>query len=169
LRLPTILVTHDFEDAAVLADTVGVIVDGKLLQAGTPGDLVAAPADPFVASFTGACLLNGLAAPSDDGLTRVALDGGGVATTSDRGAGRVAVAVHPWEVAISRVVPTDSTVNHVTARIESLVTVGNRVRVRVGPLAAEITAASAERLALREGDVVVASFKATAARLIALA
>jgi molybdopterin-binding protein len=57
----------------------------------------------------------------------------------------------------------------VTARIESLMTVGNRVRVRVGPLAAEITAASSERLALREGDVVVASFKATAARLIALA
>ena len=53
--------------------------------------------------------------------------------------------------------------------IGSLVTVGNRVRVRVGPLAGEITTGSAERLGLREGDVVVASFKATAARLIPLA
>ena len=65
--------------------------------------------------------------------------------------------------------PTDSTLNHISAPIDSLVTIGNRVRVRVGPLAGEITSGSAERLGLREGDVVVASFKATAARLIPLA
>ena len=37
--------------------------------------------------------------------------------------------------------------------------------MRVGPLTAEITAASAERLGLKEGEVVVAAFKATATRL----
>jgi molybdopterin-binding protein len=37
--------------------------------------------------------------------------------------------------------------------------------VRVGPIVAEITAASAERLDLRPGALAVASFKATAARL----
>jgi molybdopterin-binding protein len=41
--------------------------------------------------------------------------------------------------------------------------------VRVGDLVAEISAASLERLALREGEPVVASFKATAARLLPLA
>ncbi len=50
LALPTILVTHDFEDAAALADQVGVIVDGTVLQSGTAAELVATPADPFVAS-----------------------------------------------------------------------------------------------------------------------
>jgi molybdopterin-binding protein len=60
-------------------------------------------------------------------------------------------------------------VNHVEAPIDSLVTIGNRVRIRVGPLAGEITTGSAERLGLREGETVVASFKATAARLIQLA
>ena len=49
-----------------------------------------------------------------------------------------------------------------------LVPLGNRTRVRIGPLTAEITARSAERLALREGEVVVASFKATGARLLQL-
>jgi hypothetical protein len=42
---------------------------------------------------------------------------------------------------------------------------GNRTRVRVGPIVAEITAASAERLGLRPGVLATASFKATAARL----
>ncbi len=169
LRLPTILVTHDFEDAASLADRVGVMVDGRLLQVGTASALVAAPADPFVARFTGATLLHGVAEPGRDGLTRVVLDVGGVAFTTDVGVGRVAVAVHPWEVAVSRTAPEDATVNHIEAPIDSLVTIGNRVRIRVGPLAGEITTGSAERLGLREGETVVASFKATAARLIQLA
>lgn len=169
LRLPTILVTHDFEDAAALADRVGVLVDGQVLQVGTASELVAAPADPFVARFTGATLLHGVAEPGVGGLTRVVLDVGGTAWTTDAGIGRVAVAVHPWEVSVSRTAPDDSTVNHISAAIDSLVTIGNRVRVRVGPLAAEITTGSADRLGLREGDVVVASFKATAARLIPLA
>ncbi len=169
LGLPTILVTHDFEDAAALADRVGVIVAGRLLQVGTASELVARPADPFVARFTGATLLHGVAEPGEGGLTRVVLDFGGVAWTTDQGSGRVAVAVHPWEVSVSRAVPDDSAVNHITAPIGSLVTIGNRVRVRVGPLAGEITTGSVERLGLKEGDVVVASFKATAARLIPLA
>jgi molybdate transport system ATP-binding protein len=100
LRLPTILVTHDFEDAAALADRVGVLVDGKLLQIGTPSELVAAPADPFVARFTGATLLHGVAEPGAGGLTRVLLDVGGEAWTTDPGVGRVALAVYPWEVTV---------------------------------------------------------------------
>jgi molybdopterin-binding protein len=72
-------------------------------------------------------------------------------------------------VSVAREAPTDSALNHVTAPIVSLVPAGNRVRIRVGPLTAELTAASAERLGLAAGDVVVASFKATATRLVPLA
>jgi ABC-type sulfate/molybdate transport systems ATPase subunit len=167
-RLPTIVVTHDFDDAAALADRVGVIVDGRLLQQGTPAELLRAPASTFVASFTGANLLPGVAAPAVDGLTRVDLDVGLSAYSSDAGEGRVALAVYPWEVAIARSTPDDSAVNHLRAPIASIVPVGNRVRVAVGPLVAELTAASVERLGLREGEVVVASFKATGARVLPL-
>ena len=168
LRLPTLLVTHDFEDAAALADRIGVLVEGRILQLAPASELVAAPSDAFVASFTGANLVHGNARPGPDGLTEVVLDDGGTAWSSDVGSGRVAVAIYPWEVAVARHEPRDSAVNHVRGEIGSLVTLGNRVRVRVGPLTAEITAASAERLRLREGEAVVASFKATAARLLPL-
>lgn len=169
LGMPTLLVTHDFEDAATLADRVGVLVEGRILQLGRPQELVAAPGDPFVASFTGANLLHGVARPGRDGLTEVTLDSGGTVWTSDRGSGRVAVAVYPWEVSVSRETPDDSAVNHVRATVASVVTLGNRVRVGIGPIIAEVTDASARRLALAEGDVVVASFKATGARLLPLA
>jgi molybdenum ABC transporter ATP-binding protein len=169
LGLPTVLVTHDIEDATTLADRIGVIVDGRLLQVGTPSELLSRPADPFVASFTGANVLEGVAVAGEGGLTAVTLDTGGTVWTTDEGRGRVAIAIHPWEVALARSAPDDTAVNHVRAPVGSVVAIGNRARVRVGPLTAEVTTASADRLGIREGEVVVASFKATAARLLPLA
>ena len=168
LELPALLVTHDFEDAAALADRVGVLVAGRILQVGTPAGLLAAPADAFVAGFTGANLLQGSARPGPGGLTEVLLDGGGTAYSTDQASGRVGLAVYPWEVALGRAEASDSAVNHLRGEVRSLVSLGNRVRVRVGLVTAEVTAGSAERLGLREGDEVVASFKATAARLVPL-
>ena len=68
--LPTLLVTHDYEDAAALADKVGVLVDGSLRQLAAPQEMVAHPADGFVASFTGANLLHGIARPGRTGSRR---------------------------------------------------------------------------------------------------
>ena len=168
LGLPTVLVTHDFEDAATLADRIGVLVEGKILQFGTAADLVGAPNDPFVATFAGASLLHGTAAAGAGGLTEVTLDDGGVVYSTDLAAGRVAVAVFPWEVALSRGVPDDSAVNHLRSTVSSVVELGNRARVRVGPVTAEVTAASLARLGISPGDAVVATFKATATRLLPL-
>jgi molybdopterin-binding protein len=78
------------------------------------------------------------------------------------------VAVHPWEVSLARGATDDSAVNHLPATVLSIARLGNRARVRVGALSAEVTTASVERLGLAVGDPVVASFKATAARLLPL-
>ena len=167
LALPTLLVTHDFDDAAVLADTVGVIVEGRLVQLDTPHRLVSAPADAFVAGLTGANLLYGIASPAGD-LTAIRLDDGETIYSSASAEGEVGVAVHPWEVTVSERIPADSMLNHVSGRVTSVVEVGNRVRVEIGPLTAEITRESATRLGVVEGAELVASFKATATRLVPL-
>jgi molybdate transport system ATP-binding protein len=166
LGLPALVVTHDFEDAAALADLVGVLDRGLLLQLAAPADLVAAPADAFVASFAGGNVLHGSAGPGGDGLTEVRLDGGGVVFSTDPGAGPVSVVVYPWEIALARDAPADTAVNHVSGQIDSVVVIGNRARVRVGALTAEVTRASIDRLDLREGEPVIASFKATGTRLL---
>lgn len=169
LRIPALIVTHDFADAAALADRIGVLASGRLLQVGSASDLVAEPADPHVASYTGANVLHGTARAGSDGLTEIVLDAGFRVFSVDPGSGRVALAVHPWEVAVAREAPDDSAVNHVRAPIASLVPVGNRVRVRIGPITAEVTEQSVKRLGLGVGDVVVASFKATGARVLPVA
>jgi ABC-type sulfate/molybdate transport systems ATPase subunit len=166
--LPTLLVTHDYDDAAALADRVGVLNEGSLVQLGTPTELIAAPASPFVAEFTGANLLVGWARRTADGLTEVELDGGQTLVSADEAEGRVGAVVHPWEISLGHERPADSMQNHVAGTVESVVPVGNRLRVRVGPITAEITERAADSLALREGDRVYASFKATGARLVSL-
>ena len=48
-----ILVTHDQNEAFAIADKVGVMYKGKLVQWATPSDLYHEPISPFVAEFVG--------------------------------------------------------------------------------------------------------------------
>jgi molybdate transport system ATP-binding protein len=167
LGLPTLLVTHDYEDAAALADEVGVLVDGSLRQLARPAELVAAPRDAFVASFTGANLLHG-EAHGTVGMTQIRLPDGTCVYSTDEATGAVGVVVYPWDISLSREHAEDSALNVLHGEVSSVVEIGNRVRVRVGPITAEVTAASAERLELAVGARVYATFKATGTRLVPL-
>jgi len=166
--LPTLIVTHDYEDAVSLADRVGVIVDGRVRQHATPEELVAAPADEFVAHLTGANVLRGHATRDANGLTAVTLADRTTIFSADQAAGPVSVAIYPWEISLSRTRPEGSSLNHLAGEVRSVVILGDRVRVRVGLVTAEISQPSAVRLAFGNGDALVASFKAVATRLIAI-
>jgi ABC-type sulfate/molybdate transport systems ATPase subunit len=169
---PTVLVTHDFAEAAQLGDRVGIVDQGRVVQLGTASDLAAAPRSAFVADFTGAVVLTGIARRGDDGLTHVELDGGGTVTTTEHGHGAVAVSIYPWEIAIEA--PSDiahgSAQNRIPVEVLSITTVGSRVRLGLAgpqPLVAELTQTSAERLELHAGAKVTATWKAAATRLVA--
>ena len=166
LGLPALLVTHDFEDAAALADRIGVVSEGRLRQVGTPTDLLGSPADPFVARLAGANVLPGVAARGPNGLTGVLLDAGPTIFAADAAEGRTDVVVYPWDISLAHEPPDDSAVNHLLDEIVSITPLGNRARVRLRTLTAEVTTASVERLELRPGREVIAAFKATATRLV---
>jgi sulfate/thiosulfate transport system ATP-binding protein len=57
LNITTVLVTHDQEEAFALADRIGVMNLGRLLESGRPDELYARPATRFVATFLGAANL----------------------------------------------------------------------------------------------------------------
>ena len=163
LALPTLIVTHDFRDAAALADRIGVIVDGRLRQEGTAAELVAHPADAFVASFTGGNLLPGRA----DGGVEVALDAGGVVRAAGPASGRVGVAVYPWEVGIALRAPGDG-LNGLPGPVHGLAPEGSRVRLRIGEVVVERPAEEVERLGLEPGTMAWATFAPEDVRIVAL-
>ncbi|HET8553099.1 MAG TPA: ATP-binding cassette domain-containing protein [Gammaproteobacteria bacterium] len=49
-----VLVTHDLAEAAYLGDDIVLLRDGRIVQRGPIGDLLNAPADPFVCRFVNA-------------------------------------------------------------------------------------------------------------------
>lgn len=54
LTIPTLVVTHDADDARGLGQHLAVLEAGRLTQHGTWSELAAAPASAFVREFTGA-------------------------------------------------------------------------------------------------------------------
>ena len=51
LKLPTIHVTHDFEETIALGDRMAVMSEGQILQIGTPQQIFRHPTSEFVARF----------------------------------------------------------------------------------------------------------------------
>jgi ABC-type Fe3+/spermidine/putrescine transport system ATPase subunit len=57
LGITTVLVTHDQDEAFAMADRIGIMNLGRLLELGAPHDLYSRPATRFVATFLGAANL----------------------------------------------------------------------------------------------------------------
>jgi molybdate transport system ATP-binding protein len=173
LDIPVLLVTHSFDEAAVLAGRLAVLDRGKVAQIGSAAEISACPRSPFVADLAGAVVLWGEASSEPGGLTLVRLEGGGEVRSVDPGRGPVAVSVFPWEISLEPPgsAPPDSVLNRVEGEIASVTAVGNRARVGLTvpqPLSMEVTARSAAAMELRPGARVTAAWKATATRLIPL-
>ncbi|GAC1342970.1 MAG: ABC transporter ATP-binding protein [Acetobacteraceae bacterium] len=58
----TVYVTHDQVEAMTMSDRVALMLDGRILQIGTPRQMYDAPADLRVAQFLGSPRINALAA-----------------------------------------------------------------------------------------------------------
>ncbi|MEO0327315.1 MAG: ATP-binding cassette domain-containing protein [Pseudomonadota bacterium] len=51
LKKTIVFITHDFEEATKLADRIGIMKDGRLVQLSTPEEMILHPADDYVAEF----------------------------------------------------------------------------------------------------------------------
>ncbi|HTW00532.1 MAG TPA: ABC transporter ATP-binding protein [Streptosporangiaceae bacterium] len=93
----TVYITHDQGEAFALADRVGVLERGRLIQTGTPEEIYTRPATPFVARFTG---LSGelparIRRRAAGGLVEVEVAGGGGAGEGSAGGGGAGAGLDP--------------------------------------------------------------------------
>jgi putative spermidine/putrescine transport system ATP-binding protein len=98
VKITTIFVTHDQEEALTLSDRIGILADGKLVQTGAPRAVYRAPINRFAAAFLGeANFLEGTPEPAGLRL------GDGVLAPWPGHAGKHArtIAVRPEAVALS--------------------------------------------------------------------
>jgi len=146
LRLPAVLVTHAFEDASALAERIGVIETGVLVQLASPAELLRNPATATVAALTGANVLDGTATPARFGST-VRLPGGGQLRSSTTASGPVMIAIHPWELELADPVSSVLTDDVVSVRPRR-----GAVVVRLSRFRVELPAESDEGFAVAAGS-----------------
>ena len=111
LKITTVYVTHDQDEAMALADQVALMHDGRLLQIAPPEEIYARPANRTVAEFFG--MPNLLAAKIlevDQTLARVAGEGwaGWCSAPPDSKPGeQVTVLIRPEAIELLRTPPVD--------------------------------------------------------------
>ena len=168
LALPTIFITHDFHDAAVLAGRAAVIVAGQLRQVGSVASLASDPADAFVAALTGNNVLPAVAARDGDGTT-LTLEDGQQLRVAAPASGPVGVVIAPSHVRfVADQNGSEPAANVVRGRVGALTQVGARVEGRVGPLAVDCAADEVASLRLEAGDPAWLELPAAAISLVAL-
>jgi spermidine/putrescine transport system ATP-binding protein len=95
-----VFVTHDQEEALSMADRIGVMGDGRLLQVGTPEEIYDAPVDRFVADFIGRS--NFLPGTVESADTVCLTNGVRISVASDGAVGdHVAISLRPERVELA--------------------------------------------------------------------
>ena len=122
LEIPVLLVTHSYDEAALLADEIAVVDRGRVVQSGSAAEISARPGSPFVADFAGAVVLRGEASSEPGGLSLVRLRGGGELRSVETASGPVAVSVFPWEISLEPpgAAAEDSMLNRLAGEVSSL-------------------------------------------------
>lgn len=166
-----IIVTHDPVEAYALADRLVVLEDGRVTQIGTPDDIRTAPRSRYAAALVGVNAFHGLLESTEEGAGKLATDEGDIVVPWPDGVepGEVIGLLKPSHVTVSLEPPTGSARNVFRGRITSVAIEGERARVRIAttpPLVAEVTLGSVERLGLREGELIWASFKAVEVQIV---
>jgi molybdate transport system ATP-binding protein len=169
LRMPVVLVTHDVNEAQLLADRMVVIEKGRVVREGTTAQVMA---DPDALRAMGirevaAMLPATVAEHLPDGLTRLDAPTGPLFLPTVEGAPgtRVRVRIMAHEVILSRARPEGlSAQNIIAGTVVRIVTGGGpgmMVHVAVGDheILARITRRAAEQLGLHPGDTVHAILK----------
>ena len=168
----SVIVTHDREVAAVLADRVAVIVDGTIRQIGSVDEVFTLPVDDEVALTVGlGNVLSGVVVDVDDPLVAVEVDGIRVWALGAQDPGTAVKVLFGAETVTVHTGGQSQTSarNSWSGRLATVRPVGRLVEllVDVGPrVVALITPGSLDALGLQAGSEVGLSLKATAARAV---
>lgn len=166
----TVLVTHDPLDALTLADQLLFVEDGRVVQAGTPAEVVARPRSRYVAGVVGLNLVHGTLAPGD-GPTTLAITGGGELVVAEVPAGaqpgeELLATVNPAAVTLYTAAPEASARNLWRLEVVAVTVTGQCARVRLHgipgtDLVAEVTLGAVAELGVTPGARLWAGVKAT--------
>lgn len=168
LGITTVHVTHDQNDAMLLGDRIAVIIDGEIVQIGSPLKVFSEPTNIQVAKFTGVeNILEGVINNYHDGVATIKIKDYSVKVTTSISEGSVYVAIRPEDIILSKVHLESSARNTLECTITEVSPLGlvYKITMDLG-FSSVVTKQSVETLNLINGEKIFTSFKATAAHVI---
>ncbi|MFC2065918.1 ABC transporter ATP-binding protein [Chloroflexota bacterium] len=161
-----IMTTHDMAQGQRLADRIGVLVNGEVIQTGSSADVFSSPRNREVAEFVGMeNIIDGVVVSSEDEVVGINIGGRVIEAISDYAVGEeVAVCIRPEDITLALSKVSSSARNSFAGEVTWMVSTGplSRVEIDCGfPLVALVTKRSAGDLSLEKGKQVYATFKAT--------
>ncbi|MBE3089983.1 MAG: ABC transporter ATP-binding protein [Actinobacteria bacterium] len=174
----TIYVTHDRNEAMIIADSIAVINEGRIEQFGPKDEVFRKPASEFIAKFVGVeTLIEGIVAEYKDNVCRIKIAGCkndifAVAASADQGT-KVTVAIRPEDVILYNIEinpGSSSAMNSFMGEITEIQDLGifKKVEIDCGfNLVSFVTQNSIERLGLAPGKKVLSSVKASSIHILA--
>ncbi len=170
-KTTVVMATHDMLQGQRLADGIGVLINGKLQQVGSPNEVFYSPKTREVAEFVGMeNILGGVVLGKEGNLVTIGLNGSDIQAISEHEVGdRVYAIIKPEDITFSLSREKGSTRNVFEGKITKVTPVGPLVRLEADcrfPLFGLVTNRSAQELGLTIGKQIYASFKATAAHTI---
>jgi tungstate transport system ATP-binding protein len=169
IQTTAVFATHDRSESLRLSDRIAVMNGGKILQIGSPEEVMNHPMNEFVASFVGVeTILTGRAIKKNGGTFIASISEKEIEMVGDVHLGEMVVlGIRPENVTLSASTSKEVTSarNTFIGRILKIIPLGlyQKIQLDCGfPLIAYVTNHSLEELSLMEGKEVKASFKATA-------
>ncbi|MDD1660200.1 MAG: ABC transporter ATP-binding protein [Methanomicrobiales archaeon] len=167
-----VLSTHDMGQGQRLADTLALIMQGRVHQSGRAQDLFSYPGTPEAARFMGfENLLEGSVVEKQDDLTVIDIGPRRITAVSDAGVGEgVTACIRAEDLTLLSARSTQGSArNTLAGTITRIALHGSFARVTVDtgfPVTALITRRSAEEMEFRVGQPICVTFKATAVHVI---
>jgi len=166
-----IMATHDMSQGQQLADRIGVLLDGRLVQTGDATDIFRSPQNEQVAHFVGMeNIIEGVIIANNEGIATVNISGNAMQAVSNYPAGKeVYACIRPEDVTLALSSTQSSARNSFQAKVTQVTSLGplSRVEINCGfRLVALVTKISAEELNLQVGGEVYATFKATGVHIM---
>jgi len=168
LKVTTIHVTHDFEEAVALGERIAVLGEGGIKQVGTPEQIFRQPASEFVARFAMARnIFAGEVVERDDGNTVFRTEGTELIVVTDL-RGKLHASVRPEDILISPEPLRSSARNSFCGTVTSITDKGSTLYLTVTlppDFICLVTRRSFEEMGLAEGQEVYITFKASAVHI----
>lgn len=163
-------VTHDYEEAAILANRIGVMEDGRLVQTGSADEVFHHPKSEFVANFVGIRnFFEGTLKGNGDSLKSFSIQGIELRLLSDMDDGKGHVIIRGEDIILSEMEPQSTAANKMKGRIRDIepARIGFEVFVDCGTVfSALVSKESTEKFSLQTGKEIWLSFKASAVKFI---